>query len=174
MPATLTPLPDQFIDSIKSLPPAPRILPELLALLADPDTDGERVAQLIKYDPALTAKVLQVCNNAHFRGREPVQGLLQAVSRMGFGAIFQVVAGTVGERTLGGAQSGYGIGQGELWQHAAVAAVAGQVIARETGLNENLLFTAALLHDLGKLALSTALEGAYLEVVRQTVEKLVK
>jgi putative nucleotidyltransferase with HDIG domain len=69
---------------------------------------------------------------------------------------------------LGHAQQGYGIGQGELWKHCAVTAVAARVIARELGGDESVVFTAALLHDLGKLVLSTTLESAYDEIVAQT------
>jgi putative nucleotidyltransferase with HDIG domain len=90
------------------------------------------------------------------------------VFRLGFDEIYQIVACAVSEASLGRPQAGYGIGQGELWRHSAVAALASKVIAVKTGMNENLLFTAALLHDLGKLALSAALEGTYDEVVRQT------
>jgi len=142
----------------------------LLFLLADGQANSDRVAELITFDPALTAKVLQVCNSALFRGAEPVHDLPGAITRLGFSEIYQIVAAVAGEQTLGGMQRGYGIGQGELWRHSAVTAVAGKVMAREAGTDENLLFTAALLHDLGKLALSTALESNYAEVARQTEE----
>ena len=38
--------------------------------------------------------------------------------------------------------------------------MAARVIARKLGGEENLAFTAALLHDIGKLVLGTFLEGA--------------
>lgn len=159
------PLADQFIDSIDSLPPAPRILPELLNLLQDPDSNADRITRLIAHDPALTARTLKLCNSARFRGGQPVQDLQGAVLRLGYTQLYQVVAGLVGKQTVSGAQPGYGIGQGELWKHSAATAVAGKVLAPEVGLDSNLLFTAALLHDLGKLALNTALHQRYDEIV---------
>src|SRR5690606_35193195 len=50
---------DDFIDKVRTLPPAPRVLPELLALLAEDDVDTSRVVTVISFDPALTANVLQ-------------------------------------------------------------------------------------------------------------------
>lgn len=156
---------DRFIDSIESLPPAPRILPELLGLLQDADSNADRITKLIAHDPALTARTLKLCNSARFRGSQPVHDLQGAVLRLGFNQLYQIVAGLVGKQTVSGAQPGYGIAQGELWKHSAATAVAGKVLAPEVGLDPNLLFTAALLHDLGKLALNTTLHQRYDEIV---------
>ena len=158
---------DAVIDQIRTLPPAPRILPDLLAVLRQVEPDVSEVVRLITFDPALTAQVLRRCNSAHFGFAEPVQDLQSAVVRIGMGEIFCVAANVIGERTLGAAQPGYGIGQGEFWKHCAVTAVAARVIARELGGAEWVAFTAALLHDIGKLVLSTALESAYAEVIER-------
>jgi putative nucleotidyltransferase with HDIG domain len=161
---------DDFIDKVQSLPPAPRILPELLTLLGHDDPDTHRVVELITYDPALTTKVIKLCNSAFFRGAEAVQDVQGAVTRLGFNQIYQAVASAVGEGTFAEAQKGYGIARGELWRHCAVTAIAGKVIARKMDMDENLGFTAALLHDIGKLALNTSIEGAYDRVVQETEE----
>ena len=159
---------DKYIDQIKSLPPGPRILPELLALLEQDDVEAGEVVRLIKFDPALTAKALQRCNSAQFGSKQAVHNLEEAVVRIGFGEIYRIVACVVGERTLGGSQQGYGIAQGELWKHCAVAAVAARLVAHETGEEESMVFTAGLLHDIGKLVLGTTLVGAYEALVKET------
>jgi putative nucleotidyltransferase with HDIG domain len=156
---------DSIIDQVKTLPPAPRILPELLAVLRRTDADASEVVRLVTLDPALTAQVLRRCNSAYFGFAERVQDLQPAVMRLGMGEIYRIVASALGERMLGAAQKGYGIGQGELWKHSVVTAVAARLVARELGGDESVVFTAALLHDIGKLVLSTALEGAYADVL---------
>ena len=65
----------------------------------------------------------------------------------------------VGEGLLGGEQQGYGIGRGELWEHSVTTALAARVIARKLDGEDNLAFTAGLLHDIGKLVLGAFLEG---------------
>jgi putative nucleotidyltransferase with HDIG domain len=159
---------DSIIDQVKSLPPAPRILPELLAVLRRDDADASEIVRLITFDPALTAQVLRRCNSAQYGFAEPVRDLQNAVVRIGMGEVYRIVANLVGERTLGAPQRGYGIGQGELWKHCAVTAVAARLIAHELQGDESVVFTAALLHDIGKLVLSTLLEGAYTEVIAKT------
>jgi putative nucleotidyltransferase with HDIG domain len=159
---------DAIIDRVKALPPAPRILPELLKVLRQEEADAGEVVRLIKFDPALTAQVLRRCNSVHFGFAEPAQDLGEAVVRLGMTEIYRIVASVIGERTLGAAQKGYGIEQGELWKHCAATAVVAQTMARKLGGDESVAFTAALLHDIGKLVLSTALEGAYGKVLADT------
>ncbi len=162
------PVADQLINRVKMLPPAPRILSELLNLLRDEDVAVERIVQLITFDPALTAKVIRRCNSAAFAGTEPVHNLSEAVSRLGFNEIYRLVAAVVSESMLQAPQRGYGIATGELWHHSVTSALAARVTAAATGVNENLAFTAALLHDIGKLVLSELLERSYDQVMQET------
>jgi putative nucleotidyltransferase with HDIG domain len=159
---------DDYIDRVKSLPPAPRILPELLSLLRQEDVDADRVVKLIEFDPAITAAVLRLCNSAVFAGAQPATDLQSAVTRLGFRQVYQLVAAVSGARMLGVAQKGCGINGGELWQHSVTAAVAAQLIAQSNDEDESLAFTAALLHDLGKIVLAMALEHIYGELVENS------
>lgn len=155
---------DKYINEIKTLPPAPRVLSQLLMLLNQPDVHASQIVELITFDPALTAKVLQRCNNAAFGLASSVSNLDEAVTLVGFNAIYRLVAMVVGESLLSAEQEGYGIGRGELWEHSVTSAVAARVLARKLGGEENLVFTAALLHDIGKLVL-----GAFLEDWKQSM-----
>ena len=86
---------------------------------------------------------------------------------LGFNEIYRLVAVVVCNSALGLAQKGYGMLTGELWRHSVVTAVAAKVLARSLGQDENLVFTAALLHDIGKLVLSTSVADAYTDVARE-------
>lgn len=157
-----------YTKQVRTLPPGPRILSQLLLMLRKPDVDSTEVVRLITFDPALTAKVLQRCNSAIYGLTRPVYDLEEAVVRLGFNQVYKLVALVVGEAALSSPQDGYGIGAGELWQHSAATAVAAKLIAGINSGDENLLFTAALLHDIGKLVLSASLEGNYESVLRET------
>lgn len=162
---------DDFINKVKHLPPAPRVLPELLALLKKDDVDTDRVVQVIAYDPSLTAAVLQLCNSAFYAPASRIGDLNQAVTWLGFRQVYQLVTAIVGSRTLGPAQKGYGIDKGELWQHSVAAAVAAQLLARKVGEDESVVFTATLLHDIGKIVLSEALEHIYTKLIEDSEQK---
>lgn len=159
---------DDYINKVKTLPPAPRILPELLSLLRQDDVDSDRIIQLISLDPAITASVLRLCNSAYFAGSSPADDLQEAVTRLGFRQVYQLVAAVSGARLLGPSQKGYGINAGELWQHSVTAAVAAQSMARANGDDDSLVFTATLLHDIGKIVLAEALEHIYTKLVEDS------
>jgi putative nucleotidyltransferase with HDIG domain len=159
---------DDYINKVKHLPPAPVVLPQLLPLLNQPDIDCSRVAEVITYDQSLTAAVIQTCNSAYFAGRSPVEDIQEAIQRLGFREVYQIVLAVSGARVLGPAQKGYGIAEGELWRHAVCTAVAAQLMAEDKGENTSVVFTAALMHDVGKLVLAGALESIYAKVVEET------
>jgi putative nucleotidyltransferase with HDIG domain len=152
---------DSIIDQVKTLPPAPKILPELLNLLNQDDVPAENVEKLIAYDPALTIKVLQRCNSTSYGLAEPASDLDTAIRCLGFNEIYRIVTTVVLESSLGKAQKGYGIGEGHLWEHSVVSAIGARLVAKDLGENENLAFTSGLLHDVGKLVLGNSLEDAY-------------
>jgi HD-like signal output (HDOD) protein len=60
---------DEYIDKAQHLPPAPRILPQLMQLLNRSDVGSREVVDLIIYDPALTVSVIRTANSAYLAAR---------------------------------------------------------------------------------------------------------
>jgi putative nucleotidyltransferase with HDIG domain len=159
---------DDFINSVRYLPPAPRIVPELMRLLKQADVDSSKVVKLISFDPALTASVLRMCNSAYYGAGTPTADLQEGITRLGFQQVYQLVTAAMGARMLTSPQPGYGFDEGELWKHSVAVAVTAQLMAVRLGDDQNLVFTAALLHDIGKTVLAKALESVYPKLVRET------
>lgn len=149
---------DDYINAAQRLAPAPPILPQLLPLLHQPNTDSSKVVDLISYDQSLTASVLRICNSAYFNPGDPIDSLQYAVIRIGLRQIYDIVVSVMFSDTLGGRQEGYCAGANQLWQHSVTAAVAAQLIAHDMLVDEQVVFTAAILHDIGKIILSQALK----------------
>lgn len=160
-----------YISSVRNLPPAPRVVPELMRLLKQPDVDSSQIVRLISYDPSLTANVLRICNSAYFGSSVPTSDLQEAVTRLGFQQVYQLAAAATGAKLLAAAQPGYGLDQGELWKHSVAAAIAAQLMAKHVGDDPNVAFTAALLHDIGKIVLSQSLNGSYAKLVQDSDTK---
>ena len=70
-----------LFSKIEVLPPSPSLLPKLLPALADVNANFDEVVDLIELDPALTAKLLQICNSAFFGAANPVTDVRQAVNQ---------------------------------------------------------------------------------------------
>lgn len=158
---------DKFIDQIDALPSAPQILPKLLSVLAEPDTDVERVTDLIAYDPGLTAKVLQLCNSAWLASATPASDIGEAVSRLGMRCIYRLVAAVNGSRALRPTKPVAGLEPDVLWKHSVVTALAAQFMAQDQGQEESAVFTSALLHDAGKVVMAQAYKADYGQLLLQ-------
>ncbi len=158
---------DNYIKNVRYLPPAPRVVPDLMKLLHQENVDSSRVVRMISLDPSLTANVLRLCNSAYFAAAEPTSDLQEAVTRLGFRQVYQLVTAATGAKLLTAPSKGYGMDPGELWKHSVAAAVAAQIIAKKLGDDINIVFTAALLHDLGKVILAQAAEDTYDKIFRE-------
>jgi putative nucleotidyltransferase with HDIG domain len=137
-------------SAILFLPPAFGIIPRLLGLLNDPEGDGERLAELIRSDAGLTVNVLRVANSAAYAGALPMETMNAAVLRLGLRELYRIVLQVVASPVFSRARQP-GAATLDLWEHALRAAVAGQIVANRTGEDPEVAFTAALLHDIGKL-----------------------
>jgi putative nucleotidyltransferase with HDIG domain len=158
---------DDYISKVRHLPPAPRVVPELLKLLNQADVDSSRVVKLISLEPSLTANVLRVCNSAYFAPALAISDVQEAITRLGFQQVFQLVTAATTAKLLSPPQDGYGLDHGELWKHSVASAAAAQLMARQLGDDENLVFTATLLHDIGKVVLAQAIAGSYAKLLHE-------
>ena len=155
---------DQLLEGVEKLPPAPKLLPQLMHALSDMDCDMGSVVDMITFDPALTARLLQMCNSAYFGLARRVASVSEAVSRLGFHEVYHVVAIMSGEKFLRPAHSS-GLDPERLWKHAVITAFAARFVARGMRADADMLFTAGLLHDIGKVPMAEALKGDYSELV---------
>jgi putative nucleotidyltransferase with HDIG domain len=158
---------DEFLNGIEQLPPAPQILPQLLQALGDEDTDLSLVVDMISFDPALTAEVLKTCNSAFFRGSAPVDSIAEAVRRLGVQIVYRMVAAVTGARSFMSSHPGSAVNAGILWRHSVTTGFAAQCVAEDIHAEPGLLFTAGLLHDIGKVVLGLAHQAKYTRLLAE-------
>ncbi|MDR6992203.1 HDOD domain-containing protein [Luteimonas sp. 3794] len=80
------------IGKIERLPSPPQTYLALAhALESDEDSNANDVAQLIAGDPAIAAKVLQLCNSAYFSAGRTITDLRSAVTRLGMATMRDLV-----------------------------------------------------------------------------------
>jgi putative nucleotidyltransferase with HDIG domain len=158
---------DLYIERVKHLPPAPAIATQIRSLAGDPNRDTDRLAELISYDPSLTAEVLKRSNSAFFRGIEPAADAFEAVSRLGFNEVQYVVATSLGSHATPRPQAGEALDADSLWRHSAMTALATATLAGQALEPETKAFTAGLLHDVGKLVFATVQGASYADILRR-------
>ena len=144
-----------IVEQIDQLEPIPPIAAQILRLAQDPDSSMAKIADLVCNDPALTANLLRTCNSSYFGLSRQVDSVREAITLVGLDHIVRLVM-------LDGLSSNfkkypavYGLGEGELWRHAVTSAHVAGILADRYGYSQNkhLVYTAALVKDIGKLIL---------------------
>jgi putative nucleotidyltransferase with HDIG domain len=144
---------DEVMREVLSFPSMPVFISDLLHLLGNPDIDIHLVAGRIKFDPGITANLLRMANSAVFGANRSIHSIQEAIVRLGLKQVFGlVVAGRVAQH-LAVMLKGYDLRAEELLEHSLWTAFASEEFCRSLNIPApDMLFTAGLLHDLGKLA----------------------
>lgn len=151
--------PDPYLAIADGLPPGPRVLPRLLTLLADPETDVNQIVDLISFDPGLTSKLLRACNSAFLGLPEPAADVNEAINRLGINVVYQLTAVACGSASFhSGPSNPLSF---ELWQYSITSAFAAEMLAGDLEMDRGSLFTAALLHDVGQMILAEKWKEQY-------------
>ena len=145
---------DKIMAKVDAFPSIPGSTVKLLKMLEDSETPVQAIEDVLRLDPGMTANVLKLTNSAYFGLPSKVGSVKRAVMLLGMKKIKQLVMascmGTVMDRSI----PGYDLPAGELWRHSIAVSVAAEGLSRELKLNETEdIFTAALVHDVGKLIL---------------------
>lgn len=136
------------------LPPAIGILGRLQVLLQDADTDLDDIVELVNVDPSLTFQVIRLSNSALYGLKTRSQSLDEAVARVGFAEIHQLVGLAVARQIFQGELSLYGIASGRLWENAVAAGTLMSALARAAGSDPGPAYATGLLRNIGKVVLN--------------------
>ncbi len=161
----------RIISKIESFPSISGVAAKVLKLLDDPDSSADEVQKTLRLDPGLTANILKLTNSAYFGLPSKVGSVKQAVLLLGWKRLTKIVLTTCVNAVIDKTVPGYDLPPGELWRHSVAVSVTSEGLMQELGLKvDDEIFTAALLHDLGKLVLGEFV-AEDLETIRSIAAK---
>jgi len=149
----------------KSFPSMPGAAAKLLALIDDPDVSMSQIEAILRHDAGLTANIIKLANSAYFGIPSKVGSVRQALLILGLKRLIQMVIASCVSAIMDKPIPGYDLPPGELWRHSIAVSVAAEGLVKELGIGASEeIFTAALLHDVGKLVLGTFVEDEFTEI----------
>ncbi len=157
----------ELVKNTKALPPAPEILPKLVAIMQNYDTDSSEIVSLINTDPSTVTGVLKLANSSLYASSNPITELSEAVSLLGIREVYRIVTAVTGNSFLDGELSSMEIPKGGLWTHSLAVALIMEIIAEDCSDLTGLPYTLGLLHDIGKLAIHHACGDRYIEIFQE-------
>lgn len=139
------------LGAVGALPPMPSMFAALQCALTDPNVDSNKVAAIVQKDPAISAKVLQVCNSAFFRLPRRVASIQQGVSYLGLSTVRSMVLSA--ELFRPGKALSSALDLEQMQRHSLSVAAIARSLAADNPWAED-AFLAGLLHDVGFLILA--------------------
>ncbi|MEA3223504.1 MAG: HDOD domain-containing protein, partial [Thermodesulfobacteriota bacterium] len=134
--------------------PIPQIAIKIAKMLDDQDYDISAVANEIKKDQVISAKILRLCNSSYVNPMTEITSIDHALIYLGKKTILKLNASAGSEEFFSQFGEGYSLCKGGLYQHALGTARLCEKLARLSGmLSPDVAYTAGLLHDIGKVVL---------------------
>ena len=158
-----------IMAQVKAFPAMPTTATKLLKLCQNPDTTVSQIEEIVRYDAGLTANILKLTNSAYFGLPSKISSVKQAVLLLGWKRLLQLVMTMCMSSVMKKRIVGYDMPDGELWRHSIAVSVAAEILVKALKIpHAEDVFTAALLHDVGKLVL-----GSFVRDDLQQIEAMV-
>ncbi|NCD33576.1 MAG: HDOD domain-containing protein [Spartobacteria bacterium] len=161
-----------ILEKIRSIPVLQPVCEKIVTCLSNPDIGFDKVSELMRYDPAMTANILKMANSAGFGASREIQSLQAAFVRIGAKRLLQLVVAHQMVPMVNEALPGYGLEKQEFLRHCVWVALASEDLAYVLKVkNAELLFTAGLLHDLGKTVTGTYVQEHRAHIIEEAEKR---
>lgn len=144
----------KILQTVKDLPPMPQVILKAQEIMADSNSDVNKIARLIETEPSIATKVLKLSNSAYYGLSGKVTSIKHASVILGYKNLRQIISIASFSTFLGKRLPGYGFESDDFWKHCLAVALASKTIAEKKKANlENEAHAAGLIHDVGKVVL---------------------
>jgi putative nucleotidyltransferase with HDIG domain len=151
------------IGALGQLPPVPAVYLELTSAMDRPDVSNRKIAAIIEKDAPMAAKTLQLVNSACFGMLKQVTSLERAVAYLGRDLIRDLSLTVHIFSLLQSTAIRAGFSFDAEQEHSLITAKLAKRLVSSPRQVQN-AFTAALLHDIGKLALAVCIPERFMKV----------
>jgi len=156
---------DVILKRIDKLPTLPQTSQRILVAI-EQEASAQELEKIITEDQALAAKLLKLVNSPLYAPPQPVTNLRNAIVRLGFGEVRNVVLVSALNYMLKPKGTYKKFDLARLWVHALAVARGAFLLAQEEKFSDpETLYTGGLLHDLGRLALAVFFPEYFLQIL---------
>lgn len=153
----------QARNGLCKLPPFRPVALKMLKLLANEQAEVQAIAGLLRSDPALSTEVLSVANSAFYGTAGRIDNLARAILVLGFERTKSLTLTVALKSFLKHTANGTVIKS--CWQHSMATALLAEELAPLYEVSKDQAYTAALIHDVGRLGLLRAYGERYAPIL---------
>lgn len=162
----------EIVSRIRTLPTLPSNYARLLAEVRSPNASSQSVGEIIAEDLAISAKLIQLVNSAYFGLQQRITDPTQAVTVLGMNTVHSLALSIKAFSRFDKVKPVYH-SIDKVWRHSVEVAELAKILAALEGGSPDLAseaYAAALMHDIGKLALAVNFDQDYRDVLAQADE----
>lgn len=161
----------QMIQKRESdIPTLSGTMDNIIQVASDDKTTTEELADIISYDPAMTARLVALANSIYYAQKNRVETIKRAVTVIGFDEIMGIALG-MGTLSAIIGKDRLRLDIKALWIHSIGVATAAKSLAMRTNPGiASKIFIPALLHDMGKLVFAVYFQPEYIKVRQFAME----
>lgn len=147
------PSPQKLQQIAQQLPASPQALALLNELLMDVNSGLEEISDLLRRDAALAARIIRISNSVAYGSSGGIASIEEAVNRVGFSEVYRLTGLAAAVQMIDRNLSFYGITAEQLRNNTLVVAFAMDSLAKSSGIDARVGYTAGLMRLVGKLVL---------------------
>ncbi len=142
--------PKTFLVNHCTLPALPAVLTDIQKAVNAEVLNAKKIGDIISCDPGLVAQILKIVNSAYYGLRQELKDINFAVAYLGINEVYRITLSISVINTLGVTRKKE---LETIWSHSLLTAICSKYLAKkfENTISTDELWTAAILHDVGKL-----------------------
>ena len=158
---------------ISKLPSLPTVVAELIRVINHPNSSANDAERLLANDVSLSGQILKLANSSYYGIPQTIASVRNAVVLLGFNTIKSLIlsSGIISQFPSNDPHSLFN--KKIFWYHSVEVAIIAKSLVTKLNLklDNDTMFTAGLLHDIGKLVLEKLYPIEYPEVLRKINEE---
>ena len=159
------------LKSISVLAPLPTLVKKIMEVFRDPNSSARDLAEQIKKDQVLTARILKIVNSAYYGFHREIGNVDHAIVVLGFDEIMNIAQAACLMNAFKFEDNRY-FNREKFWVHAIGTAYIAKSLCRYTkDVIQKDAFVVGLLHDFGKVILNQYFGEIFRNVINQSSQQ---
>ena len=161
---------EKKIDQLIAAKALPFLASEVLAVTADGGSSVRDLVDVVERDQGVTARILKLANSSYFVGEGRTTTVAQAIGKLGFKGIREMVLGMSLVENLGESGGGH-LDRFAFWRHSLAVGTLTDLLAEHVNLEfAEYCMVAGILHDLGRAVADDLFREQYGDIVANAAE----
>ena len=154
---------------VQDIPSLPEIVTKVMELVQDPKSSASQLSKVISHDPGLTSRVLKLVNSAYYGFPKQISSIQHGIMILGFTTMRGLVlSSSIFKIFAPKSDKEMSLDYKKFWKHSLLTAICSRIINTHLRIQEEEdIFSAGILHDIGKVILDQYDHENYIKALRE-------